>query len=507
MFATREVKKQTKRLTLSSKKQTSRDRVEGTRQLDNLPGSTHFLQRNLGNSYLQSMMESPQTIEHHNTQRGEASSKPNFFHAGFSSCCPGKKGESSKIQTKLTIGPANDVYEQEADRVADQVMRMAEPMVKPHEEEEDEEYIQPKRGAGQTSEMSSAFESHVQALRSSGQALPEHSRTFFEPRFGHDFSKVRLHTDALSTETAQALNARAYTMGRDIAFGAGQYAPETVTGKKLLAHELTHVVQQEENIPKQTDRAGEMYVANIQRRPSASHGFGSVPRIQMYAENVHRDKTREWAESFFGRGSGEAATIARENQGVDEGWSHPRGSSIRSFLNPFQSDQDLLHFPSRGVAIRAVRAAVDRANIVDFGKALHRYQDSFSHSFPPPPGTGYNLDSKARHDDPTERRWYRRFHRMGVVATAQRLFPNTLYGRGAVVRHLMLGNYPDDYRRNNEQIAARDIPMEIGSLNWIRTFHSSWTFSRRTAVPVPPGLRVPSLLFGPRHVGPYIRRR
>jgi hypothetical protein len=167
----------------------------------------------------------------------------------------------------------------------------------------------------------------------------------------------------------------------------------------------------------------------------------------------------------------------------------------------------LLHFPSRGVAIRAVRSACNRASIVDFGRALHRYQDSFSHSFPPPPGTGYNLDSKARHDSPTARRWYRRFHRMGVVGVAQRMYPNTLYGRGAVIRHLMLGNYPDDYRRNPEQIAARDVPMARGSIRWIRAFRSAHTLRRRLGTPVPPGLRVPSLLFGPRHVGPYIRRR
>ncbi len=65
-----------------------------------------------------------------------------------------------------------------------------------------------------------------------------------EPRFGHDFSQVRIHNDTQAAETAQAVHARAYTLGRDIVFGAGQYAPETITGKNLLAHELTHVVQQ-----------------------------------------------------------------------------------------------------------------------------------------------------------------------------------------------------------------------------------------------------------------------
>ncbi len=81
-------------------------------------------------------------------------------------------------------------------------------------------------------------------LRSPGQPLDAQTRAFFEPRFGHDFSQVRVHTDARAAESSQAVNALAYTVGRQVVFGAGQYAPETSAGQKLLAHELTHVVQQ-----------------------------------------------------------------------------------------------------------------------------------------------------------------------------------------------------------------------------------------------------------------------
>jgi hypothetical protein len=81
-------------------------------------------------------------------------------------------------------------------------------------------------------------------LRSPGQPLDASTRAFMEPRFGHDFSRVRVHADAKAAESARAVHARAYTLGRDVAFGVGQYAPETVVGKRLLAHELTHVVQQ-----------------------------------------------------------------------------------------------------------------------------------------------------------------------------------------------------------------------------------------------------------------------
>jgi len=88
-----------------------------------------------------------------------------------------------------------------------------------------------------------------EVLRSPGQALDPDARASMESRFGHDFGKVRVHTDARAEESAQAVNALAYTVGRDIVFAAGQYAPGTTKGRRLLAHELTHVVQQTPNSP------------------------------------------------------------------------------------------------------------------------------------------------------------------------------------------------------------------------------------------------------------------
>lgn len=83
-------------------------------------------------------------------------------------------------------------------------------------------------------------------LRSSGQPLDRAARAFMEPRFGHDFSQVRVHNGAKAAESARAVNAMAYTVGRDVVFGPGQYATGTQAGRRLLAHELTHVVQQRE---------------------------------------------------------------------------------------------------------------------------------------------------------------------------------------------------------------------------------------------------------------------
>ncbi|MEM9006462.1 MAG: DUF4157 domain-containing protein [Cyanobacteria bacterium P01_F01_bin.86] len=158
------------------------------------------------------------------------------------------------IQTKLTVGQPNDKYEQEADQVAEQIMRMpaartigdARTQFRPPTVQrmcatcEEEEKLQTKEMPGSTPEVTPAIASRIQSLQGGGQPLPASTRNFFEPRFGHDFSHVRVHSD----ESAQALNANAYTTGSTIVFRQGHYQPTSSSGKKLLAHELTHVVQQ-----------------------------------------------------------------------------------------------------------------------------------------------------------------------------------------------------------------------------------------------------------------------
>ena len=83
-----------------------------------------------------------------------------------------------------------------------------------------------------------------EVLRSPGQPIDLSTRNFIEPRFGHDFSHVRVHADTRGKESARVVNALAYTVGKDIVFGAEQYRPNSVAGQKLLAHELTHTLQQ-----------------------------------------------------------------------------------------------------------------------------------------------------------------------------------------------------------------------------------------------------------------------
>ncbi|WNG46846.1 DUF4157 domain-containing protein [Archangium minus] len=96
-----------------------------------------------------------------------------------------------------------------------------------------------------TGEVGGRVESEVRALQGGGSPLPDAARSFFEARFRHDFSAVRIHADARAARLARGVGARAFTLGRDVMVGAGEYAPETLEGRRLLAHELAHVVQQE----------------------------------------------------------------------------------------------------------------------------------------------------------------------------------------------------------------------------------------------------------------------
>ena len=91
-----------------------------------------------------------------------------------------------------------------------------------------------------------------QVLRSTGQSLDAETRAFMEPRFKHDFSRVRVYTDGTAAKSAQAVNALAYTVGQSVVFDAGQYSPHTNEGRRLLAHELAHTLQQATSVPLQS---------------------------------------------------------------------------------------------------------------------------------------------------------------------------------------------------------------------------------------------------------------
>jgi Domain of unknown function (DUF4157) len=214
--------------------------------------------------------------------------------------------KAGAIQAKLAVGSTDDPLEHEADRVADHVMRMtapasglssAPPQVsrkcaaceaedKLQKKEagsatamswlssappqvsrkcaacEEEDKLQ-KKEAGSAAPASAEAPSSVhEVLRSPSQPLDPAARVFFEPRFGQDLSPVRVHTGARAAESARAVNALAYTVGQHVVFGTGAYGPRSDAGRKLLAHELAHTIQQSSH-----GSASDQGPGIVQRRP------------------------------------------------------------------------------------------------------------------------------------------------------------------------------------------------------------------------------------------------
>ena len=164
---------------------------------------------------------------------------------------------AAAIQTKLAINEPGDAYEQEADHISEQVIHMPGPQIpgacacggvcpkcRAKQLGGKREPLKTSRIQAEVSRETDAPPLIQEVLRSPGKPLDATARAFFEPRFGHDFSAVRVHTDTQAAESARKVNALAYTVGQNIVFAAKQYAPGTARGDKLLAHELAHTVQQ-----------------------------------------------------------------------------------------------------------------------------------------------------------------------------------------------------------------------------------------------------------------------
>ena len=209
-----------------------------------IPGPAHFghyggvnfilqLQRTIGNQAVQRLLEANMV----------------HFEADTTTTKIARFGQDSnrisvhakvpaKTQTKLTVNTPGDEYEQEADRIADQVM--ATPL---HVGGSDTPLIQ--RLLGQSNgQMKAAPASIDQALASPSRSLDSALRQDMEERFGYDFAQVQVHTDALAARSAEEVAAHAYTVGQHIVFGVGEYAPHSLPGRQLLAHELVHIIQQ-----------------------------------------------------------------------------------------------------------------------------------------------------------------------------------------------------------------------------------------------------------------------
>jgi hypothetical protein len=174
------------------------------------------------------------------------------------------------VQTKLMINQPGDMFEQEADAMAEKVVRIADssqdknisfkaPIMQRKigvvNTEQKKEHIHRKESQPGMMQAGNRLINYVSNLNNSGMALSSEARNFFEPRFGIDFGSVRIHTDSNAARSAQSIHARAYTYGNNIVFNNGEYSIGSYNGKRLLGHELTHFIQQKNNsFPKVINR-------------------------------------------------------------------------------------------------------------------------------------------------------------------------------------------------------------------------------------------------------------
>jgi hypothetical protein len=227
----------------------------------------------------------------------------------------------------LAIGSVDDPLEREADHVADHVMRMpdngfaltaARGLIsrKCACEEDDKPNMLRAKAAGSVADKAPPMVAQV--LGSAGQPLDARTREFFEPRFRRDFSDVRIHVDAVANESARNVNALGYTVGRHVVFAGGQYSPETTSGRRLLAHELAHVVQQS---AQPNSAMSGLTSGVIRRKPTReqdfwdptliSAGLGVTKAGDRYtciAETNSIDEDRAWG-NFSGQPQGEPTDV------------------------------------------------------------------------------------------------------------------------------------------------------------------------------------------------------
>jgi len=189
------------------------------------------------------------------------------------------KAEATLAAGNLRIGEANDSFEREADRVADEIMAGGNPRRdwslsrmsvgtplqrkcacggsggSTGECEDCKEKKTLQRKATGPAEPAMAPPIVHEVLNSPGQPLDRATRDFFEPRFSFDFSSVRVHTGGRAAESAKTIRARAYTVGQNVVLANSQYSPHSAEGRKLLSHELAHIVQQSCGGPNHGERS------------------------------------------------------------------------------------------------------------------------------------------------------------------------------------------------------------------------------------------------------------
>jgi hypothetical protein len=209
------------------------------------PDAAKVLQRRFGNQGTQALLRA----RSRGAERASSAVEEARFAIG------GRPGQATlQTSSRGAISQPGDALEREAERTADEVMRMPQPSAPV--EREHASVLQRSAAGAAVHETIPPIVHEV--LRSPGRPLDGSTRAFMEPRFGQDFSGVRVHTGEHAADAASSIDARAFTSNRNVVFGAGEYAPQTEAGRRLLAHELTHVVQQGTGrIQRQTTQATE----------------------------------------------------------------------------------------------------------------------------------------------------------------------------------------------------------------------------------------------------------
>ena len=213
------------------------------------------------------------------------------------------------FKTKLTIGSPNDKYEREADAMADRIMRMpmnsasgkplssGGPTIQTkcaacaHEEDKIQRKPLMMKSEGGAPVATQALGSQLNSSKGSGSPLPSGTNSFMSNAFGTDFSNVRVHTDSKAQQMNQGLNARAFAHGSDIYFNSGEYNPGSSEGKRLLGHELTHVVQQGEGGLNRINRFSSSSPSSRSSRSSRSSSSGAAQENDTVGEAAGRCHT------------------------------------------------------------------------------------------------------------------------------------------------------------------------------------------------------------------------
>ncbi|QEC78002.1 eCIS core domain-containing protein [Mucilaginibacter ginsenosidivorax] len=227
----------------------------------------------------------------------------------------------ANIQRKLAVGETSDPMEYQADDMADKVMRMpVRPLVQRNAGDKNDENIKRKPLTGQITPFiqakgdaggvaGPAVTNGIQATQGGGKPMDGSTKSFMESRFGNDFSNVRIHTGDYAAQMSKELNAHAFTVGNDIYFNSGKYAPDASGGKHLLAHELTHVVQQSGSIGRKVQRqpgekgqepvkqTADKTVAQTDKKPDAQPEHKPEKTPEQDTPITMKDKVRAWLDS------------------------------------------------------------------------------------------------------------------------------------------------------------------------------------------------------------------